>query len=1031
MNISALSIRNPVPAILLFVMLSGLGLLAFSWLPVQNFPDMDLPTINISATLQGAAPDQLESQVARKIEDKLPGLTQLDHITTKITDGMVSIVVTFKVGKDPQTALNEVKNAVDSAQSELPPEMSAPQVTKSSVAASPMITYALTSDRLDETELSWFVDNDLTKMLNSVDGVGEIDRVGGITREVKVQVNQDVLHSLNMSVSDINAALKNVQADTSGGQAYVGGQSQSIRTLGAVPTIHDLSEVTIPLSTGARIRLDEIGTIKDGHADRASLAWLDGKSVIAAEVKRSKGYSDVGVTKAIRAAMATFAAAHPDVHFQEAYNTVAPTIENYNGSMDMLYEGAVIAIFVVFLFLRNWRATILASTALPLSIIPTFLAMYFFDFSLNTISLLALSLVVGVLVDDAIVEVENISRHLAMGKSPLDAALEAADEIGLAVIATTFTLVAVFLPTAFMAGIPGLIFKQFGGTAAVAVLSSLLVARLLTPMMAAYILKPAKVSDEKDGWIMRNYLRAIHFTLTHRLLTLLLVVVFLGLSGLAITQLQVSFLPASDNAQTQIKLTAAPGTTLKETDALARRAVDLIKNVDGLKSTFISTGTTSGGGSLGGTTSKAVNTATIVADLLPIGKRSKSQTMIEGEMRDRLSNLPGVQVQVGDGGNGTQLQLTLSGDDSTLITQSASALEEQLRTLKGIGSVRSSDSLQAPEVQIRPNFSRAAALGITSQAISDAIRVATAGDYSQQLSKLNLPQRQVDIRVELGGNAHLSLDDIKSIQLKGNNGLVPLDSIAQVSIGGGPSEIDRLDRSRNITLTVELNGLAIGEVNAAATKLPAYQNLPKGIKFVQQGELQRTSELFSSFALAMGIGVFCIYAVLVLLFHDFLQPVTILTALPLSLGGAMLPLVLTGTPFSMPVVIGMLMLMGIASKNSILLVEYAITARRHGASRIDALIDACHKRARPIVMTTIAMGGGMLPVALSLSGGDSSFRQPMGIVVIGGLITSTILSLLVIPVVFTYIDDLLNLLKRPFVGKALNDADQFGNEVQS
>lgn len=1013
MNISAWSIRNPVPSVLLFVLLTVCGLLAFSKLQVQNFPDMDLPTIKISASLEGAAPTQLETEVARKIEDKLASLSLLDHITTTITDGSVSISVSFKLEKNSETALNEVRNAVDSAKSDLPSEMESPTVSKVTVQSSVLVTYAVRSKDLDETELSWFVDNDMTKALLSVGGVGEVDRLGGVDREVHIDLDPNLMTSFGITASDISSRVKSVQSDKSGGRGEIGSARQTIRTLGALPSIEDLSKLAIPLSNGKSVRLDEIGSVTDSFADRSSLAYFDGERVIAVEIKRSKGFSDTAVADDVQKKMKEFASAHPEVELVEAYTTVNPVIENYDGSMHMLYEGAILAIVVVWIFLRDFRATCLSALALPLSIIPTFLVMYLTDYSLNTVTLLALSLVVGILVDDAIVEVENITRHIQMGKTPMNAALEAADEIGLAVIATTFTLVAVFLPTAFMSGIPGLIFRQFGITASVAVLSSLLVARFLTPMMAAYLMKPHHVEKE-DGLVMRGYIAMVKACLNHRKLTLLATSTLLVLSLATIPFLRTGFFPASDDAQTQVSLTLQPGSALDQTDAISKRASDIISKLPDVTQVFSAVGTSSSGSGLDSTTTTDVTKATLVVDLKDINKRSRKQSAIEDDIRHALSVLPGVRVEVGTGGNGTKLELTLASDDSNVLEQAASALENQLRTLKGVGAVTSSASLQAPEIQIRPDFTKAAALGITSESIAEAVRVSTNGDYSSELSKLNLPQRQISIRVRFDPRSRRDIDAISQLQVAGTNGKVSLGSVATITIGGSPSEIDRIDRARNITLSVELNGRVLGDVNKEAQALSALRQLPQGVYQVEQGELQRSSELFQSFGTAMAIGVFCIYAVLVLLFHDFFQPATILMALPLALGGALLPLAITGTSFSMPAIIGLILLMGVVSKNSILLVEYAIMSRRQGLSRFDALVDACHKRARPIVMTTIAMGAGMLPVALSLSGGDSSFRQPMAIVVIGGLLTSTFLSLLVIPTIFTFVDDLVSFLRRLF-----------------
>lgn len=1020
MNFSAWSIRNPVPAVLLFILLTAIGLIAFDRLSVQNFPDMVLPTIQVNATLEGAAPAQLETDVARKIEDRLASLSLLDHITTTITDGTVVINVSFQLGKNGEEALNEVRNAVDSAGRELPPAMQAPSVTRDTVQGSTLTTYAVRSTRLDETELSWFIDNAMTKALLAVAGVGRVNRVGGIDREVHVDLDPQLMSALNIGAATISSQLRSMQSDTSGGRAEIGGGKQAVSTLGAVSSIEELKKVAIPLPSGTLVRLDEIGAVTDSFADRSSIAYLDGEPVIAVQVKRSNGFSDTAVAAAIETAMKDFAKANPDIEIVEAYSTVGPIVENYDGSMQMLFEGAILAVVVVWLFLRDWRATFLSAVALPLSVIPTFLVMYLADFSLNTITLLALSLVVGILVDDAIVEIENIARHLQMGKSPRQAALEAADEIGLAVVATTLTLVAVFLPTAFMSGIPGLIFRQFGVTAAVAVLASLLVARLLTPMMAAYMMKRHPI-EAKDGTIMRAYMGVVKTCLRHRIPTVIGVLLFLGLSLATIPLLSSGFLPPSDDAQTQVTITLQPGTTLEQTDVTVRRAADIVSSLPDVTHVFTAVGSVSSNDLLDSSTTIDTATASLVVSLTKIDERKRTQLDIENDIRRALGVLPGARIEIGSGGNGTRLDITLASDDPGALDKAATALEEQLRTLPGIGAVTSSASLQAPEIQVVPDLDRAAALGVTTESISETVRVATSGDYSSSLAKLNLPQRQLAIRVRFDPTNRTTLDDIANLRVAGSRGSVDLGSIADIRIGASPSEISRIDRSRNVTLSIELNGRILGDVYREAQAMPALRNLPDNVRLVEQGELQRSSELFGSFGLAMAIGVFCIYAVLVLLFHDFLQPLTILAALPLSLGGALLPLVLTGTSFSMPVVIGLLMLMGVVTKNSILLVEYAIMSRRAGLCRFDALVDACHKRARPIVMTTIAMACGMLPVALSLSGGDASFRQSMAIVVIGGLLTSTVLSLVVIPVIFTFVDDFLNVVRR--IAGAKQDRD--------
>jgi multidrug efflux pump subunit AcrB len=1013
MNFSAWSIRNPVPALLLFLVLTYVGLIGFAKLKILNFPDIEVPTVTVSASLEGAAPSQLETEVARKIEDQIASLGGVEHVRTTITEGSVSIAVEFTIDKNSEEALNQVRNAVDSARSELPASLTTPVVSKATTAGGAILTYVAQADNMDEQELSWFVDNDVTKAMLSVSGVGKVARTGGVDREVQVNLNPMLMAGLGVNASDVASQLKKVQQEASGGRGDIGDAVQSIRTLGRVNTPQEIAQLDIPLSNGNHIKLNQVATVQDSIAERSSYVTLDGKPAISFAITRSKGTSEVQVAKDVRAALATFGKLHPQVKITEAFNGVKPVEDNFEGSMHLLYEGALLAIIVVWWFLRDWRATLVAAVALPLSIIPTFAVMLYADFSLNILTLLALALVVGILVDDAIVEIENIVRHLRMGKTPFQAAMEAADEIGFAVIATTFTLVAIFLPTAFMGGIPGKFFKQFGITAAVAVMASLIVARLLTPMMAAYILKSHAQVVEKDSAVMSKYLLAVKWCLSHRKTVVLAMTLFIAGSLALIPMLPKGFVPAADNSQTKVAIELQPGSTLEQTKLVVARAEKLLQQIPDVKQIFSAIGvaTSGGGGPSGGNTSSDVRKATLTLTLTDRTQRSYKQAVIESEIRNKLADLPGVRVSVGAGGNGERLQLTLAGDDANALQLASQNLERDIRTIKGLGNISSSASLQRPEIQITPDVSKMAELGVTVESLADVIRVATSGAFSNTIAKLNLPQRQVPIRVRLDKSFRQSLADIAQLRVPSKNGTVSLDTVADIHINGGPQQIDRLDRMRNVTFDIELGKRLVGDVQKEAMALPTLKNLPPSVKTIESGDAQRMAELFGSFGGAMLIGILCIYVVLVLLFGDFMQPVTILGALPLSLGGAFLALLMTGNSFSMPSVIGILMLMGVVTKNSILLVEYTIMARKkHGLSRFDAIIDGCKKRARPIVMTTIAMGAGMLPIALGL-GADPSFRAPMAITVIGGLLTSTVLSLVVIPVIYTYIDDLLSLLR--------------------
>jgi multidrug efflux pump subunit AcrB len=1019
-NVSSWSIRNPIPAVMLFVLLTVAGFIAFGSMKVQNFPDLDVPTISVTASLPGVAPSQLETDVARKLENALAPLQGLKHITTKVQDGVVSITAEFRMEKPSQEAVDDVRSAIQGVRADLPGDLRDPVVQKLNLAGTPVLAYTVRSSRMDDEALSWLVDKEITRKLLSLRGVGAVNRVGGVTRELRVALDVNRLQSLGITAAEVSRQLKQVQQEGSGGRMALGVGEQPVRTLATVKTAQEVGQIELSTSRGesggGSVRLDQVATVSDTLADARSAAALDGKPVVGFEVVRSKGESEVAVGRLVRQALADYRLQNPDIEITEAFDFVTPVEEEYNGSLLLLYEGAILAVLVVWLFLRDWRATFVSAVALPLSVIPAFIGMAYLGFSINVVTLLALSLVIGVLVDDAIVEVENIVRHLRMGKSPYQAAMEAADEIGLAVIATTFTLIAVFLPTAFMSGIPGKFFKQFGWTASLAVFASLVVARVLTPMMAAYILKPIVTAAHEPGWLKR-YMVWATWCMRHRLVTMVLATLFFIGSIMLVPLLPKGFIPPDDNSQTQVYVELPPGSTLAQTQASAEHARTLLMTVNDVKSVY----TTIGGGSAGsdpfaGGGAAEVRKATLTIQLSERGTRPRKQA-IENDIRTALQPLPGVRTKVGLGGSGEKYVLVLTGEDPQALQTAAMAVERDLRTISGLGSIASTASLVRPEIAVRPDFAKAADLGVTSAAISDTLRVATLGDYDQALPKLNLSERQVPIVVKLGDESRHDLATLERLMVPGSRGPVMLGQVASIEVAGGPAVIDRYDRQRNINFEIELSGMPLGDVTQAVQQLPALQSLPLGVKVVEVGDAEVMGELFASFGLAMTIGVLCIYIVLVLLFKGFLHPITILAALPLSLGGAFVGLLIAQKSFSMPSLIGLIMLMGIATKNSILLVEYAIEARRgkpaegdHPAvppmSRWDAMLDACHKRARPIVMTTIAMGAGMLPIAVGWGAADASFRSPMAIAVIGGLLTSTVLSLLVVPVVFTYLDDL-------------------------
>ena len=1008
LNVSAYSIRNPLVAILLFVLLTLGGIYGFMQMKVQQFPDIDLPAVVVTVTLPGAAPSQLENDIAKKIENKLTSIEGVKHIRTTLQTGAATMVTEFVLEKDIQEAVDDVRSAVGEVRGDLPAAANDPIITKVSTAGFPVVTYSVASDNMNVEDLSWFVDDTVTKRLSDIPGVSTVSRIGGLQREITVAADPIALSGLKYPIAQLSEQITGIQQDSSGGEAEVGKTTQTIRVLGAVERASDLNNLQVAVPTGGTQALGRMAQITDGAADPSSIAKLDGQTVVAFNITRSRGASEVEVMELVDAELAKLSADVGNIDIEKVYDRATPIAEDYQASLRMLIEGGLLAVVVVFLFLRNIRATFVAAVALPLSVIPTFLGMYFFGFSLTIISLLALSLVIGVLVDDAIVEVENIIRHLRMGKTPYEAAMEAADEIGLAVVATTFTLIAVFLPTAFMGGIVGQFFRQFGWTAALSIFASLMVARLITPMMAAYILRPEKKHVEKQSALMDWYLKVVSWTLHHRWITMGATLILFVASLALVKLLPTSFIPDNDIDQTRVEIELTPDVALEDTERVAAMASERILAMPEVSHIFTSVGEAQAAmeASSGG---KAENIAGLDIVLAPRAERASKQE-IERQISSMLSEVPGARFTVGlSSGGETGYNFSLTSTDPQLLEQTAQQIMTEIRALPSAGAVTSDRSLPRQELTVTPDRLAMADKGVTTQDIATTLRVATVGDYEQRLSKLNLDTRQIPIVVRLPDVAKQNVSQLEGLYVP--SALPPgqgvrVGEVASLNFGTGPAQISRLDRERAISITVQPANGELGDLVQAVKAIPSMQQLPASITIIDQGQAENMAELFSGFVIAMSVGVVCILGVLILLFGRILQPFTILMALPLSIGGAFVGLVITKSSLSMPSMIGFIMLMGIATKNSILLVDYALIAQRRGLARFDAIIDSCRKRARPIIMTTIAMGAGMLPLVFGWGDADPTFRRPMAAAVLGGLATSTLLSLVVIPVVYTLMDDL-------------------------
>jgi multidrug efflux pump subunit AcrB len=1014
-NISAWAISHPVTPIVLFVVLFFLGVVAFIRLPINLVPDISFPLVNVNISQPGAAPTELETQIAQKVEGSISSIGNVRNITTFIVEGQVNTFMQFEIGTPIDRAVTDVRDAVSKVRNDLPQGILEPQVTRVNVDGGAFAYYAVTTTNLTPEQLSWFIDNTVTKRLLGLAGVAQVSRSGGVNREIRVELDPGRLQALGLTAVEVNEQLRALNMDAPGGRAQVGGGEQAIRVLGGAKSAQILADTQIIVPGGKSVRLREIAEVRDGIAEIRSIARLNGRSATTFGVFKAKGASDVAVAKAVQIELDKILAENPAVHMIPVFTTVDHTLRTYHSAMSALVEGSILAVAVVWLFLRNWRATLISALAIPLSAIPTFVFMQWMGFTLNEITLLGLSLVAGVLVDDAIVEIENIVRHMRMGKSGFQAAIDAADEIGLAVVATSFTIIAVFLPVSFMGGVSGQYFKQFGLTVATAVFISLMVARLITPVLAAYALRgDSIVVHNADGPIMTRYLRLLRWCVANRWKTIMggtaffaltLAVVFTGVIPSA-------FVPPEDFASSQLDIELPPGGTLEDTARVSAAAAAILRKSPQVTDIVEFVGDDQG----------EIRNATTYISLVPRSLRSITQKQWEQSMMPLLAQVPDGHLNFSNGGD-RDIGLFLTGDDPSKVDQTARQALAEMRALPEVRDARIKGDLPRPEIVVHPRLDIAAQLGVSVQSISQTIRIATLGDLPQNGAKFSLTDRQIPIRVSLIESARRDLTTLENLPVPTASGAsVPLKTVADLSFGQGPSAVRRYNQSRRAFLQADLSpGIVLGTAKSKIYALPTLKHLPEGVHLVETGDTEFMTELYQNFMLAVGAGILMVFAVLVLLFVRVLQPITILSALPLSLGGVVLALLLTGLPFSLPVIIGILMLMGIVGKNSILLVDFAIEEMRAGKSRVEAILEAGHKRARPIVMTTVAMVAGMLPVAIGW-GGDSDFRGPMAIGVIGGLITSTALTLVIVPAVFTVLDDIERWIA-PKAGKLLADRE--------
>ena len=1112
-NVSSWCIQNPVFPIVLFVGLMLAGLVSFARMQVNNAPDIDFPAAFVTVVQPGAAPNELETQVTQRVESAIRGVNGVDEINSSVNEGSSTTFVNFQIGTPTDRAVNDVRNAIAQIRGNLPEGILEPQITRIDNENQPITVVGAQTTDMTLEELSWYIDNDVSKRLLGVSGIAAVNRGGGVDRTIRVILDPAALQAQGITAAQVNQQLRQSNVDAGGGRAEVAGSEQAVRVLGNAKDAYDLSQTQITLPGGRYVRLADLGQVKDSSAEQRSISKMNGRQVVTFQVQRAKGFSEVTAYDAAWKELKKLQKENPKVHFSEIFNTVQYTKGQYHSAMEGLLEGAVLAVLVVLLFLRDIRATLISAIAIPLSAIPGFWLMSMMGITLNFMSTMAMGLVAGVLVDDAIVEIENIVRHMRMGKSAYQASLDAADEIGLAVLATTMAIVAVFFPVALMPGIAGQYFKAFGFTVVLCVLMSLFVARMITPLIAAYFLRSHGIQPHAAFKWMDVYLKVLNWSLdtskAHALrarlpqvsgrvrdyfltafLVIVLIVAFVAgtgaamkglamvgmpgaiafalavvvggglayLAGRLITALlgawdgpfsrwhgyvaghwnammhdhrmamvgagigtlllsivlfgtlSLSFFPPQNNDYSQVKVTLPPGTTLEQTEAVTDRVAAIVVKDPAVDRVF-----------------ETIRVAKGSVDIVLKKDREVTSTEFERGLSPTLAALPDARVafqsQQGGGpeADSRDIMLYLGGDDPVKLSAVANQIVKEMETVPGLRAPRIGSDLAQPEITIKPRFDLAADLGVTTTALSQTIRIATMGDIEQNSAKFSLSDRQVPITVSLSEIARRDLSTLENLPVPTASGAsVPLKSVAEIGFGSGPTTIQRSNQLRRLSIGGDLApGVVQGDVWAKVNNLPTVKNLPQGVQKMNLGDQKWQAELLFNFAIALISGVLLVFAVLVLLYRRFLAPFVNMGSLLLAPLGAAIALHIAGQPVSLFVLIGILMLFGIVAKNSILLVDFAVEMMNHGMEKNEAIWEAGHKRAQPIVMTTVAMVAGMLPTAISLSG-DNSWRAPMGITVIGGLIFSTLLTLLLVPSYFSIaisIESRIGRLFHRFIGQ--------------
>ncbi|HHR6140116.1 TPA: efflux RND transporter permease subunit [Providencia alcalifaciens] len=1002
LQLSSWAITRPIPTLVIFLALTVAGIFSFNQLPVTANPVINFPIVTVTITQDGSSPTEMENAITKPVERAILGIPGIRHLTSTITEGISTTTVEFDLTIDVYIATNDIREQIAQIRSDLPQSIDEPLINRIDVEGGAILRYAVSSNRQSIADLSWFIDDTVSKQLIMAPGVQKVSRLGGADSVVRIEPDANKLAALQLSIADINELLRSIHQNSSGGSSKYNDLQHTIRILGEKKDIDEIKNIQLPIGNQQWIKLGDIASIYQGQKTTKTISQLNGDDVVGFAVFRAKGSSDTAVANNVEYELDKLKLKHPDITIQLVSSTVKYTESSYYLTIQTLLEGAFLTIIIVLFFLKSWRATLIAAIALPLSILPTFFVLAIFGYSLNSITLLALTLVIGILVDDAIVEIENIQKYIERGERPYLAALKASDAIGFAIVAITLTIIAVFLPVSFIGGFVGKYFVPFGITVSAAVLSSLLVARLVTPLMAAYLLLPTKKQQSKHvipNWINR-YTRLLMMTLKHRKIALSLAFIFLIGSISSIAYLPIGFMPNGDISVSQIDVELPPGTPVEETQKAVRNMAEKLKERTEVESIYTIAGISDDADGI------AQHKGQIILTLTSPNEREMSQKQFENSIAHFLQQTPDARYTFSNSDGSKEFSLTFTGANPKELETQMHKLRDSIANIKGINNVRVIKPLLRKELIVTPNLQDLGRTAVNVEEIASTLRIATMGENNSRSAKFNLPERQLTLQVILPDNQKNDVDVLNNLYVRSDGEkTVPIKSVTHIDFSDGPSQIDRINRARKMSIEGNLDGLSLGEALESVTTLPEYQSLPKSIEPLEYGDMEFMLDMFERFSTTMFFSVLLVFAILIILFKDFMQPITILVALPFSIGGAIIALVLYGAMIDLPVIIGILMLMGIVTKNSILLVEFILEKERSGLNRQEAIIEAGQERIRPIIMTTFAMIAGMVPLVLT-TGADAGFRAPMAIAVIGGLMSSTVLSLLFVPVIYSLMDDL-------------------------